>query len=145
MASWRDSLSEQAQADCGGLLGQVLPFAQQMLERHGEFYPYAVKVELDGQVGMAAGDPDNGEQPASTRILELLYAGLRSERDALRASAVVAGVKYGSPARDAIRVEIEHREGAHLAVYMPYSKKGLRRRVEYGALEAGPGESRVWP
>src|SRR5437588_12555442 len=103
MASVRDSLSEEAQADCDGLLNHALSAAQQFLEKRGEFYPFAFKVASNGEVGMGSGDPGEGEHPMSTEVLELIYAGLRSERDSLRATAVVADVRHGSPPGDAIR------------------------------------------
>jgi hypothetical protein len=145
MPSWRDSLSDEAQADVDQLLNEALPFAQQMLDRRGEFYPYAVKMTAGGETGMVAAEPGQGEHPESTDVLAMLYAGLASEREALRAAAAVSDVKIGSPPSDAIRVEIEHREGAALAVFLPYAKKPLGRGVSYGDIRAASGERRIWP
>jgi len=141
MTSWRDSLSAEAQADMDNMLQAALPFAQQMLAKHGEFYPYAVSMSAGGEVAMVAADIGT-EKPASRDLLASLYEGLASRAQELRAAAIVSDVKLGS-GEDAIRVEVEHREGAALAVVLPYKKRG--RDVAYGNLGALAGERRVWP
>jgi hypothetical protein len=134
VASWRDSISAEASAEVDAMLNAALPFAQQMLEKHGEFYPYAVKR-----------DPELGDKPVSTEVLAVLYDGLSKQRESLRATAVVSDVRISSPAGDAIRVEIEHREGAVLVALLPYSKKRFGRGVTYGDLQASTGERHTWP
>lgn len=145
MTSWRESLSEEANADIDRLLNDALPFALQMLDRRGEFYPYAVKLAIGGDIAMVAGDPGQGEHSRSTDVLPMLYEGLKSERETLRAAATVSDVRIDSPSSDAIRVEIEHREGLALGVFLPYAKKRLGRGLTYGDLQAAPGERRIWP
>ena len=141
MPSWRDSMSTQGQADMDNMLGAALPFAQQMLAKHGEFFPYAVSMSADGKIALVAADVGS-ETPASQDVLAVLYEGLRSRAHELRAAAIVSDVKLGS-GEDAIRVEIEHREGGVLAVVLPYTKRG--RSITYGDLAALGGERRVWP
>jgi hypothetical protein len=141
MTSWRDSLSAEAQADMDNMLDAALPFAQQMLAKHGEFYPYAVSMSAGGEVAMVAAEVGK-EKAASIDVLALLYEGLASRAQELRAAAVVSDVKLGS-VEDAIRVEIEHREGGALAVVLPY--KTQRGGIKYGDLAAIPAEPRMWP
>ena len=45
---------------------------------------------------------------------------------------------------DAVRVELEHRDGHAISVLLPYKRKRLRRGLDFGDLSAGPGERRVW-
>ena len=136
MTSWRHSLSAEAQADMDNMLDAALPFAQQMLAKHGEFYPYAVSMSADGQVAMVAADIGK-EKPASLDLLAVLYQRLAAEAKELRAAAIVSDVKLGSGG-DAIRVEIEHQGGA-LAVVLPYKKRG--RNIEYGNLGPLPASA----
>lgn len=142
MTSWRDGASQQAQDDLDGLVGVALPFAEQMLDEHGEFFPYAVALDESGDARMVAADPGGGEQPASLDVLATLIGGLRAERDGLRAVALVSDVRLSDS--DAVRVELEHREGQAMAVFLPYKKKRMRRGVEYSDMTAGPGVPQVW-
>jgi hypothetical protein len=142
VSSWRDSLSEQARADVDGLLDVALPLAQQMLEERDEFIPYAMKLTEGGDTEVVA--VSEGERPALTEILARLYLGLNAERQSLRATAVVSDVRIAAPTGGAIRVEIEHRDGAAIAVLLPYSKKPFGRGVTYGDLQAMPGEPKIW-
>lgn len=38
----------------------------------------------------------------------------------------------------------EHVEGHTLSVLLAYSKKRLRRGIEYGDLQAHPGQTQIW-
>lgn len=142
VTSWRDSATQQAQDDLDGLLDASLPFAQEMLDKHGEFFPYALAVSGSGETMQMAGDPGEGEQPSSVAVLQILVEGLRAERDTLRAAAIVSDVRLSDS--DAIRVELEHAEGQAIVVLLPYRKKKLRRGVEYGETSAGQGERQIW-
>ncbi len=142
MTSWRDTASQQAQDDLDGLLNATLPFAHQMIEMRGELYPFGASVSTSGDTTMLAGDPDVGERPPSQSVLDTLLEGLIGNRDGLRAVALCAEVRL--PDSDAVRVELEHREGHAIAVLLPYKKKRLGRRVEFSALRAGSATQQVW-
>ena len=145
MASWRDNASPQAQHDLDGLLEPALGFAQQQLNQHGEFFPYAVVVRSDGQTAMVAAQPDaDNDQPASTDVIDACRTTLAEGRDQLRAAAVIADVRlsYGG---DAIRVELEHTEGPALTILLPYSKKRFGRSIDYGEVQVALGARHIWP
>lgn len=135
MTSWRESTSQQAQQDLDALLELTLPFAQQQLAEHGEFFPFAAAVGVDGAPRLIAADPGVGERPASRDVLDQLVGGLR-------AAALVADVRVGES--DAARVELEHRDGQAICVLLPYKRRRLRRGVDYGELGAAPGQPRIW-
>jgi hypothetical protein len=40
-------------ADCEALMNAVLPFAEQMLDRHGAFHPFGGAMGADGEVAAA--------------------------------------------------------------------------------------------
>jgi hypothetical protein len=142
VTSWRDSASQEAQHDLDRLVNAAIPFAAQMLDERGEFFPYGVSLDSAGEERMVAADPENGERPASAAVLTTLVEGLRRQRDSLRAVALVADVRL--PDSDAVRVELEHRDGQAIAVFLPYRKKRLRSGVNLGELRAGPATPQVW-
>jgi hypothetical protein len=125
------------------LLSAALPFAKQQLAKHGEFFPYGVAMSLDGQIALVAGDTGT-ERPPSTEVLDILYEGLRSKAEENRGAAVVADVRLRGEESDAIQVEVEHRDGIALKVFLPYRKKRLGG-VETGQMRAEAGERRIWP
>lgn len=141
MPSWRDSASAETQTDMDRLLNLALPFAQQMLAKHGEFFPYAVAIDDDGHEQMVAGHP-GGEQPPSADVLSVLYDGLQARANAQRAAAVVADVKLREQGTDAIRVVLEHRDGVALAVFLPYRKTSSG--IDYGQIQATASKPRIW-
>lgn len=144
MASWRDLASPQAQHDLDSLLDPALGFAQQQLDKHGEFFPYAVVVRTGGQIEMVAARADSANDgPRSADVIVACRTTLAERRDHLRAAAVVADVRLPD-GRDAIRVELEHTEGPALTVALPYAKKRFGRGIDYEPLRVGPGTRHVW-
>jgi hypothetical protein len=142
MTTWRDSASQQSQDDLDGLLNVTLPFAQQMLAKNGEFYPFGAAVTASGETRLIARDSTDGEHPASADVLSSLLAGFRQTRADLRAVAICSDVRL--PDSDAVRVELEHRDGHAMAVLLPYKKKRLGRSVQYDEIRGGAAEQRVW-
>jgi hypothetical protein len=142
MTSWRDSASQQAQDDLDGLLNVTLPFARQMLAERGEFYSFGATVAVSGETRLLAGDPGQGERPASADVLSTLLEGLRQRRSDPRAVAICADVRLEDS--DAVRIELEHRDGQAMAVLMSYKKKRLGRGVEYQDLRVGTADKQVW-
>jgi hypothetical protein len=124
------------------LLNAALPFAQQMLDQHGEFFPYGVALDVHSDTRMIAVDPDLGERPPSADVLVTIMQGLRRQRDEFRAVAVVTDVRVAES--DAVRVELEHVEGPAMALLLPYKKKRLRKGVDFGDLAATAAAPAIW-
>ena len=49
---------------------------------------------------------------------------------------MVAAVHLESIDSDAVRVDIEHREGAALTLVLPYTRKKLRKKIEWGEMQS---------
>jgi hypothetical protein len=129
------------------LLDVLLPHAEQMLNEHGEFYPYAAALDAEGDVsavaaGIEADDPDVGD------ILVALHEGLReqAEQGVIRASGIAADVTLTDPdsgeTTDAVQVELDHAEGDAVDVYVPYESAGAG--IKFGELVAAQGRQPVF-
>jgi hypothetical protein len=131
-----------------GVLDALLRFAQQMLDKHGEFYPYAAALDSSGEVQMVAADVGE-EHPDSSELIELLYEGLTRQASAgqIRAAGVCADVRVNPPdsadTTDAIKIAIEHASSDPVEVFLPYVKRRFRG-AQYGELFAQAGTARVF-
>jgi hypothetical protein len=130
------------------LLDMLLPFAQQQLEKHSEFFPFAGSIDSSGALATVAVDLGE-ERPASTDVIDSLYEALaRSAASGeIRAAGICADVRITPPGSgdqtDAIRTSIEHAEGDPVEVYMPYAKRRMRG-FQFGDLFAQPGTPRIF-
>ena len=122
-------------------MNAALPFAQQQLAKNGEFYPYGVLLTSDGD-GERLGGWTGDEHPLSDEVLLVLLDEARLRSTTLRAVALVADVR--AKGGDAIRVELEHREGPVMTILLGYSRRRFGRGIEYGAMTAGAAERRIW-
>jgi hypothetical protein len=126
------------------LAAESLNAAQEFLrEQRGEFFPFAIGIRRDGDSEILGADPGEGEQPSPTSVLDLLYESATAMRDGFSAIAFVAPVT--GPDGDAVRVEMEHRDGGPaIELLLPFTMRRLRRRVETGELTASESGRRVW-
>jgi hypothetical protein len=143
VTSWRDSASPEAQADLDGLLDPALEYAEHQLEKRGEFFPFAVTVNADGEIAYVLPALE-GARPRSLHVIAVLRDGFAQERDELRAVAIVAEVEFVSEGGDGIQVELEHAEGTAITLQLPYKKKRFGRGVELGELSASVGTRHTW-
>lgn len=141
--SWRDETPPAVQEALDSLANEGLNAAEHFLAQNGEFYPFALTLSKTGDIRMVGGEPGEGEHPSSTAVLDLLYEALAAERESLSGAAFIAAVETHSG--DAIRVEVEHRDGGPaLVLLLPYRRKRMRKAVELGQLTAAAGDRRVW-
>jgi len=128
------------------ILNYLLPFAEQMLSEHGEFYPYAATMDPGGEVQAvsAAGD----ERPDVGELLLALHAELREQasQGAIRASGIAADVTLTDPdsgrVTDAVQLELDHAETDAVDVYVPYTSGD--DGVEFGELVAAAGQAPIF-
>jgi hypothetical protein len=129
-------------------LDPLLDFAQDMLRKHGEFYPFGATMSADGELTMAAGHTGT-ENPPSQEVIDLLPSTMRAQADAghIRAAAICYDIRYrpdGGEATDAIAISLEHRAGDRAMVVQPYSK-GRFSGWKFGDLAAiAPVPARVF-
>jgi len=101
-----------------------------------------------GEITSAGADAGH-EHPRSQELIELLFSGLSEQ--ASQGSIIAAGicmdvkvVPPGSIAKtDAICVELEHRDGEAVDVFVPYAISSSGS-ITYGEIFATPGEQTIF-
>ena len=132
--------------DSNQLLNSVLPFAQQMLGKHGTFRPFGASVSATGEVNLCHGMPDTENEQA---ILEMLVSALKQQASdgTIRGSAVCydsrVTMPQGGEKQEAICVELEHASERCARLFLPY-RKGFLKRIRYGQLFGSTHEPRVF-
>ena len=128
-------------------MNEVLPFAQQMLERHGEFIPYGGAMKPNGEIVSVAGY-DGDEFPPSQDIIDLLKDAFRAagRSGEYKATAIVFDVRVIPPGSeektDAVAVALDHKESYSVVVLFPYLLNN--GAVEFGQVFAEAGENDIF-
>ena len=132
---------------CEALLDQLLPFAEDQLKKHREFFPFGAVIQTDGSVAVS-GFYDGNEQPLSKDVIEGLIESHRqmNAKGEILASGIVWNASVTSPdgkPSDAIVVSLEHKEGYSVIVGEPY-KLGLFKKVSFCNLFAMEGKHDIF-
>jgi hypothetical protein len=115
-----------ARDDCEELLGSVMPFATELLEKYREFFPFGATMSPQGVIshdGAWTGE----EQPPSSEVIELLTRAFHQQaaNGELKATAIVYDIRTIPPGKqekqDAICVALDHRDDLSIHVIFPYS------------------------
>ena len=134
--------------DLAALTEALVPFAQQMLRKHGEFYPFAATTDKEGAVALVAGDMGS-ERPGSAEMIAFLQGALRAqaEQGGLRACGICLNVGARLPGYadkvDAICCQLEHLDGRAVQVFVPF-RKGFLGKLKFDGPVALPGEAVVF-
>ena len=137
-----------AHPDLDSLLNFILPFAQQMLGKHGEFYPFGSTMKTGGEI-VAEAASEGHDHPASQTFIDLLTRAFRNEAAAgqIRAAGICYDVRTTPPGQtektDAICVGLEHNTGQCVSVFLPY-KKGWFGKIQYGELFASARHPQIF-
>lgn len=137
-----------SRADLDQLLNVLLPYAQQLLDRHGEFYPFGASMAWSGEISLLA--TETAEHPTSEQVMEWLELGLRetAATGEVKAVATCLDVEIvppdGSPKTDAVEVRLEHRKGEAVRIFLPYRRNG-EGGIRYGELVGCEDTHRFFP
>ncbi|WP_054815489.1 hypothetical protein [Nocardia arizonensis] len=135
--SWRDSTPVPAQADIDELLDVALDMAEKRLSERGEFFPFSVVVERNGDRQVIVSDADSAQ-----RAHELNFEAVALMRTRIRAAALAVDVRIPETGSDGIEVHLEHVDGPAMRVLEPYRVAG--GSVVAGDLEGFTAERRIW-
>jgi hypothetical protein len=129
-----------AHPDLDKLMNAMVPFGKQMLEKHGEFFPYGAAMTTAGEITSEAAS-DGTERPPSQTLIDMMTQAFRQRAAAgqIRAAGICYDVRTIPPGQtektDAICMGMEHQSGQFISVYLPY-KKGLLGKIQFGQIFA---------
>ena len=136
----------EARADYNSLLEFLMPFAEDMLKKHGEFFPFGAAVSTAGEV-VAHATYDGNETPAAEEVLASLVQGFQAEARAgkVRATGICSDgrIMHDGKKVDAVIITLEHVSGNASKTCTPY-RKNLFGKYRFGDLIAGLAEPRVF-
>ena len=130
------------------ILNFLLPYAERMLNEHGEFYPYAAALDSDGELNAVDAEVHDDDSPDVGEVLLALHEGLRERaaEGAIRATGIAADVTLTDPdsgdTTDAIQVELDHAEADAVDVFVPYETES--DGIKFGELVAAEGREPVF-
>lgn len=130
------------------LINAILPLAERMLRRYGEFYPYGGYMTPDGGVvDVGAKDPDTSH-PGSQHLIEILRTSFRemARANKCKAVAIVFDVAVTLPnsnrRSDAVQVCVEHADGYSAEVFFPYHI--INNEIVYDVTFAQQGQHAIF-
>jgi hypothetical protein len=141
-----DEIPEEARNDYDALLQALLPFAEEMLKKHGEFYPFAMAMTTQGEVS-AHMTYDGKEMPEPAQVLANLNQVFQEEarEGKVRATGICSDgrISLNGKETDAIIATLEHVSGEACKACVPY-KKGLFGGYKFGQISVGRAEPKVF-
>lgn len=142
--SWRETTPPAVQGDLDALVALAVEVARTTLGRRQGFQPFAVVLGEDRRPQVSWVDPDkSGPSPRAADLLPQLVGSLRDQRQRLLAGGVVADTTVDGG--DAVRVELEHRDGGPaLVVVVPYRSSWVAGQISLGERRVALGTRRVW-
>ncbi len=111
--------------ECEALMNDdlVLPFAKQCLEKWGEFHPFGAALKSDGSVIGFGVDNAQASSPEKVQFLRDAFVE-RAAQGKVKATVLVYDTRLTDPdtgeKRDAITIELDHRENYSVVVYFRY-------------------------
>lgn len=118
-------VNQSYKEECEQLMNFLIPAAQRLLEKHGEFFPLGAAMQADGKIAVVA-TYEGDEHPPSQRVIDSLTEAFR--RGAKDGKYRATGLAYdiltvppGSKEKtDAVAVRLDHAGGYSVVVVFPY-------------------------
>ncbi|MCU1332690.1 MAG: hypothetical protein JWM08_1682 [Candidatus Angelobacter sp.] len=126
-----------AHPELDALFNTLLPFAQKMLQKYGEFLPFGAIMSSSGEIRDVGASIEGDDYPTSQPLLDLLTETFKTQaaKGELRAAGICYDVLTVPPGedqkRDAICCGLEHYSGETADVFVPYVK-ARDGDVQYG-------------
>lgn len=137
------SMSKSPKEECEDLMNELVSFAEQMLQKNGEFFPFGGTISRNGTIAHSSAY-DGREQPPSQELINLMTKGFQqsASRGEIKACAIVSDIRIVPPGSkektDAIRVQLDHIEDYSVEVIFPYQLSESKELI-FGDLFAQAG------
>jgi hypothetical protein len=136
--------------DLDALLDQLLPFAQEMLRKKGDLFPFGAVMKADGKMKLLAGSAGSwsGDPEQAKELMGIVVDAMRAQAVTGEVRAVglcfptVVATDMGEDT-EAVGVSLEHVAGDEAHVFLPFTR-GRFKSVKFGELMFGTGERRVF-
>lgn len=133
--------------ECEVLLDVLLPAAENLLRKNGEFYPIGAVMTTDSNTTLTAVDSEH-DFPDSQSVIDALisYHRQMAEKNNIKASGIAWNAAISTPdgkQSDAIIVSLEHSGDYSVVVVLPY-QIGLFKRIKFGELFAQNGNHNIF-
>ena len=136
----------EAQADVEQLVNALLPQAEGMLIAHGQFFPFAGALTLEGQLAQLAVGEEHRHSSVEV-VVEALEGMLRDAAENFRATALAFPVEAELPGEradsDAVAIALDHRTDYSVVLIIPYALS--EGGVHFGEAVAQRGEHGIFP
>ena len=138
---------ESAKADFEAIWEWCQRFAREALVDFGEIYPFAVNINIHGELIPFAVDMEE-RVPKAKGVIDLLVRAAQDEarQERIRAFGICFDATVNLPGQtertDAILCRLEHRDRDPLEIVLPYTLDD--GWLDCGKLRAGPAHSRVF-
>lgn len=140
--------AETPKSECERLMGKLVPFAEEMLEKNGEFFPFAGVVDSKGEIRFIA-YWDGNDRPLSEDLIKTYQEKFKEQaaQKEIKASGLVYDAKIfpagSSVKQDGIIVELDHQSDYSVIVYFPYTLDE-NKKLTIGQISASAGEARIF-
>src|SRR3954468_16455819 len=117
-----DTIPQAVRDDYNTLLEQLLPFAEEMLGKHGEFYPFGMALDEDGEV-VAYESDGHGEMPPSEELIDSLvsiFLAKRPKENTGHGICFDRRIVQAGLQTDTIMVMLEHADKHACQAFVPY-------------------------
>jgi hypothetical protein len=136
----------EAREDYNALLEFLMPFAEQMLKKHGEFFPFGAAVSAQGEVEACA-TYDGNETPASEDVIAMLVQAFQGKvrEGKIRSTGICYDGRIVQDGKkvDAVIISLEHVSGSATRTYVPYTK-GMFGKYRFGELNAALDDPKIF-
>jgi len=134
-----------AKDDAESILNVALPFAEELLVKYGEYYPFAYVMKMDGKIeGVAA--YNEKEKPNSQDMINQLKKIIMTlaKENKIVASIIIYDGKITLPEsqikKDAIFASIDHKNDYSIVIIIPYAVENRKIMLDNALAQKGSSE-----